>query len=133
MRFKAALNATKMKSNLLVTRKNLPPHKKIIGVVVRVLKRSVEVDWGIKEFEKIKREDLEVVDGQFKNTISFTQWKKEALSKSPSTQHVIIGNHLASYRDSMWVLTKRITLEDLPRWPRVVEDHIHLSNQLNII
>jgi hypothetical protein len=104
-----------------------------IGVISRVLKRTVEVRWSENHFEKLKPENLELLPLQWKEALSFTQFARETMTGSVKSCRVILGNELMSYTRVGWIFEKLIEEEDLLRYPRVVNDHVSHADELGII
>jgi hypothetical protein len=118
-----------MKVNTLVRKSGMNR----IGVICRVLKRSVEVRWDQEHFEKVKPESLERVNVAGCRTISFTDFKRQTMLNTVKENRVILGNELKEYVGIGWLTNRLINEEDLLSFPRVVDDNFHSAQELNLV
>lgn len=118
-----------MKTNTLVKK----PGREEIGVVCRILKKTVEVRWNEMLFEKIRPEKLCICECQGREFIGFTDFKRQTFTNTVEKTRVILGNELKEWTGIGWVKLRLISEKDLSSYPRIVEDHISQATNLGLL
>jgi len=106
-----------MNVNSLVT------HKKFdlgIGCIAKVLKNSVQVNFGKDDVKTCKKTALTIIDTSKCKTIDFKDLQTEALVNSDKLGIVIIGNVVHRWVGIGMVAEKVVTIDDLRKYRRAV-------------
>lgn len=108
-----------MEINTLVT------HKKFkwlgIGCISKVFKNQYQVNFGTSDTSKVKKDLLVEVDTSKCKTIKFHELKRMVAANDKKLNYVIVGNELKCYVGVGLVSEGVITLNDLKKYPRVVD------------
>ena len=107
-----------MKVNTLVRHKKLKSLG--IGCVSKVLKSSVRVNFGLTDTSTCKPSLLEVIDTTNFPTIKYSAFRNRIL-QTGGINYCIVGNELKQFVGIGWVTLKVVTIEDLKKYPRVIE------------
>lgn len=112
------LSIQRMKTNTLVT------HKKFrelgIGCVAKVLKKSVQVNFGARMVKTCDPDELVRIDVKDCKTISLRKYTDRVLMSS-GPDMVILGNEVMHFVGIGWTFTRVVNVEDLKKYPRVVD------------
>ena len=106
-----------MEINTLVTHKKL---KLGIGCILKVLSKSVKVNFGVFDTKTCKVDQLKVVDTSNCKTVISHEYSSRILKDKSDLNDVIVGNKLKHYVGIGWITTRVITIEDLKHYPRVI-------------
>lgn len=102
----------------------LVKHKKLkslgIGCVSKVLESSVRVNFGLTDTFRCKPSSLEVIDTTNFPTIKYSEFRNRIL-QTDGINYCIVGNELKQFVGIGWVTIKVVTIEDLKKYPRVIE------------
>lgn len=98
-------------------------HKKLkslgIGCVSKVLKSSVRVNFGLTGTSTCKPSALEVIDDKDFPTIKFNAFR-DRIMKTGGINYCIVGNELKQFVGIGWVTLRVVRIEDLKKYPRVI-------------
>ncbi len=110
-----------MDTNTLVTHKKLSSLG--IGCVSRIFKKKVRVNFGMDDVIDISPSELLPVDTSNCMTISMADARRisRGIEKQGDPLTIIIGNELKQYVGIGWVSQRVITMDDLKRYPRLVD------------
>lgn len=103
----------------------LVKHKKLkslgIGCIAKELKSSYKVNFGLEDVMTCKKDSVEVIDTSECKTITFIEYRNRILNNKSILGYCIVGNELKHFVGIGWLTRRVITLEDLKRYPRVVD------------
>ena len=104
-----------------------------IGVISRVLKKSVEVRFDENTYIKVKPERIRYVDDSATTTIPWSEFIRKSLTHEWDSYKgkIILGNEVKEWVGFGWVTRRIVNDTDLIYWPRVVEDDEHERRMLN--
>jgi len=93
-----------------------------IGCVTKVFTKSVRVNIGMSESMTCKFDALESVDVSRCRELKFVDFKIKSMNNSPDLpKRVVIGNIISEYVGIGWIKIGVVTVEDLQKYPRVVD------------
>lgn len=107
-----------MKINTLVIHK----HNRFdgIGCVSRAGKTIVRVNHGLEGVMSCKPSALEVINTANFPTIKYSAFRNRIL-QTGGINYCIVGNELKQFVGIGWVTLKVVTIEDLKKYPRVID------------
>ena len=109
-----------MEVNTLVTHKKLSSLG--IGCISKTMKDSCKVNFGLHDVSTCKNSMLVPVDTSNCKTIEWQELRSLSIANSNKLPpYVIIGNELKHWVGIGWVSQRVVTLEDLKRYPRVIQ------------
>jgi hypothetical protein len=100
-------------------------HKKLkslgIGCIAKELKSSYKVNFGLDDVMTCKKDSVEVIDTSKCKTVTFIEYRNRILSDKSTLDYCIVGNELKHFVGIGWLTHRVVTLEDLKKYPRVVD------------
>jgi hypothetical protein len=100
-------------------------HKKLkslgIGCIAKELKSSYKVNFGLDDVMTCKKDSVEVIDTSKCKTVTFMEYRNRILSDKSTLNYCIVGNELKHFVGIGWLTRRVVTLEDLKKYPRVID------------